>query len=409
MYIEIPYAGEILNIEFPDNTTILSGKEHTSISSEEVYNRIEVAYRNIQTLFRGNKVLVIINDITRRVPSERILKILLDFIPIENLEILIATGTHEISTGECLENILGSLYHELASRTSYHNCDNSDNLHSVGSTSRGTPVEVNRKFLHAEAVICINSVEPHFFAGFTGGRKSIIPGLAGRKTVIANHSLAKEEEAKSLSLEDNPVHLDLMEAVDMVIKAPVFSIQLVLNRNSEIIDLFCGDIKDSFHDAVKLARDIYSIPIEKTFDIVFAIGERPLDVNLYQLQKAQEHGAEAVSDGGILVVVGACEEGTGSPYFVNLADEYPYPADALSEAALIDKRFGIHKLIKTARRLNKIKIWYVTKLDDNVVRKVYFEPKCSPQEALNEALEYFGDKASIAVLRDACFLVPVKD
>jgi nickel-dependent lactate racemase len=155
-----------------------------------------------------------------------------------------------------------------------------------------------------------------------------------------------------------------------------------------------------------LARDIYSIPVEKTFDIVFAIGECPLDANLYQLQKAQEHGAEAVSDGGILVVVGACLEGVGSPYFINLADEYPTPESALSDVSLRDDRFGIHKLIKTARRLKKIKIWYVTKLDDNVVRKVYFEPKCSPQEALKEALEYFGGTASIAVLKDACFLVP---
>ncbi len=406
MTIEFPYGGEIIGMEFPDNTTILSGNNHSAIPDSEVYARIEKEYLDRHNDFGGKKVSIIINDITRRIPTEKILKILLDFLSVDNVQILVATGTHVIPTEENLKQILGDTYKKLDAKIICHNCDDRNVLERIGITSSGTPVEINRKFLEAEAVICINSVEPHFFAGFTGGRKSIVPGLAGRDTVIANHSLAKSEEAKSLNLENNPVHLDLVEAADMAIKAPIFSIQLVLSRKGEIVDLFCGNIKESFHKASKLARDIYSIPIAKTFDIVFAIGEYPLDINLYQLQKAQEHGAEAVSDGGILVVVGACDEGIGSPYFMKLADDYPAPESALSDAVLSDNRFGIHKLIKTARRLKKIKIWYVTKLDDNVVRKVYFVPKCSPRDALRDALDYFGGTANIAVLRDACFLVP---
>ncbi|UCE65603.1 MAG: nickel-dependent lactate racemase [Candidatus Zixiibacteriota bacterium] len=406
MTIDFPYGGEIIKMEFPDDTAILSGNDHRPIPDSEVYAKIEKEYLDRRKEFGGKKVLIIINDITRRVPTEKILKILLDFLPVDNVRILAATGTHDVLTEENLKQILGDLYDKLKSKVASHNCDDKNHLERIGLTSSGTTVEINRKFLEAEAVICINSVEPHFFAGFTGGRKSIVPGLAGRETVVANHSLAKSEKAKSLNLENNPVHLDLVEAADMVVKAPIFSIQLVLSRKGEIIDLFCGNLKDTFLKASKLARDIYSIPITKTFDIVFAIGEYPLDINLYQLQKAQEHGAEAVSDGGIIVVVGACDEGIGSPYFVELAENYPTPETALSDAALIDNRFGIHKLIKTARRLEKIKIWYVTKLDDNVIRKVYFVPKCSPQDALRDALDYFGGTANIAVLRDACFLVP---
>ncbi len=406
MKVEIPYGREIVEMEFPDETIILSAKKHDLLSNNEIYDKIKKDYLSLHKDFNEKKVSIIINDLTRRVPTEKILKILFDFLPIENIQVLVATGTHPLPTEEDLEQLLGDTYNKLHGKVICHNCDDKENMERIGITSYGTPVEISRRFLESEAVICVNSVEPHFFAGFTGGRKSIIPGLAGRDTVIANHSLAKSGEARSLNLETNPVHLDLMEATEMAVNTPLFSIQLVLSRNGEIIDLFCGNLKESFNEATKLARDIYSIPIEKTFDLVFAIGEYPLDINLYQLQKAQEHGAEAVSSGGILIVVGACEEGIGSPYFVKLADDYPTPETALSDIALNDNRFGIHKLVKTARRLEKIKIWYVTKLDDNVVRKVYFVPKYSPQEALRDALNYFGGAASIAVLRDACFLVP---
>ena len=396
-------------MEFPDDTVVLSGKKSDVLSDDKIRDAIEKALLIRKGQFENKKIAIIVNDITRRVPSEKILGILLGYLPAENIEILVATGTHSGSTRDDLKAILGKWYETFASKIHCHDCDNDSLLRKIGETSNGTPVWINRNFLEAEAVICINSVEPHFFAGFTGGRKSIVPGLAGRETVVANHCLAKSEEAKSLNLKDNPVHLDLKEAVDMAVTMPVFSIQLILSRNGEIIDLFCGELSESFEKACKTARDIYSIPISETYDILFAIGEHPLDINLYQLQKAQEHGAEAVSEGGILIVVGACDEGVGSPYFMNLADEYPTPESALSEIALNDNRFGIHKLVKTARRLKKIKIWYVTKLDDKVVRKVYFVPICSPRDALDKALEYFGDAAKIAILRDACFLVPVSD
>lgn len=394
-------------MDFPDDTVVLSGKKQKIISDEDARIAIEENLSLRREQFENKKIAIIVNDTTRRVPTEKILGILLRHLPEENIEILVATGTHSEPTMDDLKTILGKWYETFKTKIHCHDCDDKSQLRKIGETSNGTPVWINRKFLDAEAVICVNSVEPHFFAGFTGGRKSIVPGLAGRETVVANHRLAKSEKAKSLNLKDNPVHLDLMEAVDMAVTMPVFSIQLVLSRNGEIIDLFCGELLESFEKACKTARNIYSIPLSHTYDIVFAIGEHPLDINLYQLQKAQEHGAEAVSEGGILVVVGACDEGVGSPYFMRLADEYPIPESALSEKALDDNRFGIHKLVKTARRLNKIKIWYVTKLDDKVVRKVYFVPICSLRDALEKALEYFGGAAKIAILRDACFLVPV--
>jgi nickel-dependent lactate racemase len=303
--------------------------------------------------------------------------------------------------------VLGETRTLFGNRIFVHDCRDAKSLVNIGRTTRGTPVIINKKLLDAEAVICINSVEPHFFAGFSGGRKSLIPGLAGFETTAANHSFAKHTDARSFNLKNNPVHLDLEEAVSLMPKKEMISIQMVVSRSGGIIGLFIGNLSGSFRDAARIAREYYSIDISDKYDVVIAVGEPPLDVNLYQLQKAQEHGAEAVRDGGILIVVGACGEGVGSDFFVKLANDYPTPATALSPNALSDNRFGIHKLIKTARRLQSMKIWYVTTLDDRVVSKVYFEPKRSLQLALDEALTLLGPGAHVAVLKDACFFVPM--
>ncbi len=407
MEIQIPYNGKSVKVEFPDNTEILNGISREPLHEETIREKIKSGLEEFLAKSGGNKISVIVNDATRRIPSSRILKILLDQIPSESLEILIATGTHRTPTDVEIDEILGDMRSSFGDRIFVHDCHDDSSMVELGRTSRGTRIIVNKKLAEAEAVICINSVEPHFFAGLTGGRKSLVPGMAAFETIVANHSHAKSEYAKSLNLENNPVHLDLEEAAAAVAQTPIFSIQLVLSREGDIIDLYCGGLNESFMQAVEKARQAYRIPIDKYYDIVFAIGEPPLDNNLYQLQKGQEHGAEAVADGGILVVIGACREGVGSPYFLRLADDYPTPRSALSQQALTDNRFGIHKLIKSARRLEKIKIWYVTNLDDNVIRKLYFEPKQSLQVALRDALEDLGGSAKVAILKDACFMVAV--
>ncbi len=409
MLIKFPYGGEMLEMKFPDNTAVLRGTPYPQMNENSVSGIIKDSFRRFEKLFNGKKITVIVNDATRRLPTSKILRILLELIPVDSLEFLVAAGTHRAPAEDELDIIFGEHRKPLADRIFIHDCYDTESLVSLGTTTRGAPVEINRKLAEAEAVICVNSVEPHFFAGYTGGRKSLVPGLAGFKTISANHSHAVSISAESLNLKTNPVHLDLEEAAALTAVMPIFSIQLICFPVDQIVGLFCGALDESFQKACEKAGEIYSIPVKNRYDIVFAIGEPPLDANLYQLQKAQEHAARAVADGGILVVVGACPEGVGSPYFMELADDYPTPESALSEAGINDRRFGIHKLIKTARSLRRIKIWYVTKLDDKTIRKVYFEHKKSPTEALKDALDYFGDSVKIAVLRDACYMVPVFD
>jgi nickel-dependent lactate racemase len=409
MKLQIPYDGKLVEVDFPDDTVIIESKKPEIIYDALVRERILKSFQEYKKLIGDDTVTIIVNDATRRLPTSKILKILWEYLPTKSIEILIATGTHHAPSVGDLDIILGDLRGVFVDKIYSHDCYNYGCLVKLGETSRGTPVTINQKLYEAKNVICINSVEPHFFAGYTGGRKSLIPGLAGFGTIVQNHSNAKSEFAKSLSLDKNPVHLDLEEAVGFIKAKNIFSIQLVTSRSGEIVDIFPGDLQKTFKDACAKAHEVYAVDIERNYDIVFAVGEPPLDISLYQMQKAQEHGAEAVAEGGILAVVGACNEGAGSPYFVKLAEEYPNAEMAMSDKAMSDNRFGIHKLVKSARRLlnQHIKLWYVTKVDDNTVRKVYYEPKRTLNAALTEALDISVRNARVAILKDACFTVPV--
>ena len=406
MLIKIPYDGAEVEVRCPDGASLLEAPKPSILGDDILREKIVSGIAKYIGLSSPRKIGIVINDATRRLPTPKILKIISEVIPTSESTILIATGTHRAPSDEEFDIMMGEMRDSYDNRIVVHDCRDRDALVKLGVTSRGTPVEINRALMKCDRIITINSIEPHFFAGFTGGRKSIIPGLASLETTVANHSHAKDENACSLSLRKNPVHLDLEEAVNLFDKNVIFSIQLITSRDGEAAAVFCGDLDSSFSDACRKAGELFSVGIENKYNIVLAIGEPPLDINLYQLQKGQEHGAEAVADGGILIVVGACNEGTGSEYFMKLADEYPTPDSVLSSKAMNDNRFGMHKLVKTARRLRAIKIWYVTKLDDKSVRKVYFEPQSSVQAALDEAIKILGPNASVAILRDACFVVP---
>ena len=404
MRVRIPFYDRLLDVNFPEDAVILQPR--TPTLNPFVERKLIDSFKSCGSSFANKKTAIVVNDATRRLPIPWVLEILLKLIELDDVRIFVATGTHRLPTESELEKLFGKLWPIVKDRVVVHDCYDHNTHVMLGYTSRGTPVEINRKLLEAECLICVNSVEPHFFAGFTGGRKSLVPGLSSFRTIVTNHSHAKSERARSLNVNNNPLHLDLEEAISMIPERPLFSVQMVLSRSGDIVDLFCGDIEKSFQAACRMARELHAIPRTQKYDIVVAIAEAPLDINLYQLQKAQEHGAVAVADEGILIVVGACQEGVGSPYFVQLADEYPTPDMALSGRALSDNRFGIHKLIKTARSLKKMKIWYVTKLDDKIIRKVYLEPKQSVQAAVDESLRIKGGNAQVAILPGACFLVP---
>lgn len=248
---------------------------------------------------------VVVNDSTR--PSAaRILSGVEQALP-ENARILFATGTHR-GVNSFEENyILGELSLSQIPRESNH-CDDGSHVF-LGNTSRGTPVDVHPWLLEG-SVLALNTVEPHYFAGFTGGRKSVFPGCTSRRTTVLNHWLACSPEACPGRLEGNPVHEDLSEGAEMLFNRTGV---LMVNGAGSPVRAFCGSPEKSFESAVKLAENEYGIPVKEQFKYLEVNPGGSLNISLYQAMKAVFLWASSVEDGGDLVLNAECPEGLGAP------------------------------------------------------------------------------------------------
>ena len=267
------------------------------------------------------------------------------------LSLVVATGTHRVALPQELEHIFGEEFLAgHAGRVSSHDAKDKARLVHLGRTSRGTEIQVNRLLAEARSVILINSVEPHYFAGYTGGRKSLFPGLAGYETVWANHALSMKPGSESLMLEGNPVHEDLEEALAIGIAGKqVFSIQLVLDKDHRVGFAAAGSLETTFRRAVEVADRQFVLDIERRYEVVVAVAPHPMDCNFYQTNKAIQSGALAVKDGGVLIVVSECPFGLGeNQTLYDMLAAAESPADALERADQEEYRLGVQQATRIA-------------------------------------------------------------
>jgi nickel-dependent lactate racemase len=252
------------------------------------------------------------------------------------------------------------------------------------------------------------SVEPHYFAGFTGGRKAFLPGIAAYKTIEANHKLALSPAARSLALEGNPVHEDMMEALALI-KIPVFSLMTVLDKEQRIAAAATGDLAESFYTAVETAKKIFCVAVPGKADIVISTAKFPMDIDLYQSQKAIDNGALALKDGGVLILVSSCRNGIGDETYAKLLAEASSPADAL-ERIQAGYRLGYHKAAKMAEVSKRASIKAVTELQAVQLERLFIGKAASLQEALEEALKKMAvqnnGRPRVLILPDGCVTVP---
>jgi nickel-dependent lactate racemase len=269
-------------------------------------------------------------------------------------------------------------------------------------------VRVNRLLAEAGSVLLINSVEPHYFAGYTGGRKSLFPGLAAYETVWANHRLSMEPGSESLILSGNPVHEDLEEALELGIAGKqVFSIQLVLDKDHSIGFASAGPLEDTFLRAVAVADRQFVIDLDEGVDVVVAVAPHPMDCNFYQTNKAVQSGALAVKDGGIVIVVSECPFGLGeNQTLFDMLAVAGSPQEAIERADLEEYRLGVQQATRVAGILQRAEIWTVTGLNDDDVRAMFMRPFPHLQAALDEALLQQGPQARVLFLTEASITVP---
>jgi nickel-dependent lactate racemase len=249
-------------------------------------------------------------------------------------------------------------------------------------------------------------VEPHYYAGFTGGRKFLLPALAGFRSIEMNHSLALDERSAILRLEGNPVHEDFMEALDIFNRyEDIFAIQLVLNRDHQISYTVSGHVIHSFNSAVDRAKEIYVAPVEAKAEIVVTVATPPMDLDLYQAHKAIENVKLALKDRGVVILVSPCTDGVGLRGFYDLLAQ-----GGSVNAFNITKetyRLGYHKATKLAQLLKEARIFAVTKLQPETLKTIGITPYQDVQSAVDEASKLNGSNSRILVDLDGCLTVPV--
>lgn len=351
----------------------------------------------------GEDIVFIVNDGTRPTPTAKVLDALSKRMDLRSARYLIATGTHRDMTPEEYSMVFGSHYEELKDRIFCHDARNSECV-NLGTSKNGTPMEVNRMAVDADRLVIITSVEPHYFAGYTGGRKSFLPGVASYRTVTENHKLAMSQAAQSLVLEGNPVHEDMMDALEVVKGKRIFSIQVVLDRHQNIYKAESGDLNAAFDAAIGWANEVFLVPIPEKADVVISVAPYPMDVDLYQSQKALDNGKWALKDGGKIIMVSKCREGIGSDTFLKQLSTSSDPNQVL-ENLKSEYKLGYHKAAKMAEIATWASIWAVTDLDPEILRNANITPFPSVQAAVDAALEE-NPSARFLVLMDGSVTIP---
>ncbi|EFC90890.1 conserved hypothetical protein [Dethiosulfovibrio peptidovorans DSM 11002] len=356
----LAYGKGELPLGLPENLkleSVLEPPTPRDVSEEEIIldgleNPID-SPRLRDLLSPGETVCVVVSDVTRAWQRMSVYlpflvdEILAGGVKEEDVKFISATGTHRSQTPEEHGLLLG----DLADRFQVvdHDCRDVDSLVSLGTTSRGTPVEVNRMVTECDRLILTGAVTYHVMAGWGGGRKSILPGVASYEAIQANHVLAlksapetgRDMRCRCAFMEDNPLHLDMDEACSMV--NPDFVFNVVMGGNGRIAAAVSGQWRSAHLKGTELVNDLNGVTVNRKADVVVAsAGGYPKDMVLYQSSKTVFNSIEAVRDGGTLVVLAMCDEGSGSDECFEILTGYP---DQVAREKVLRERFSIPRYV----------------------------------------------------------------
>lgn len=370
----------------------------------------------LRELARQKKQVVIVtSDHTRPVPSRITLPLLLSEIRAENPEvkisILIATGLHRSPTYEEMCTMFGT---EIVENETIlvNNAFRSEDFRFVKVLPSGAELWVNQAALDCDLLVTEGFIEPHFFAGFSGGRKSILPGICNATTVNQNHSYNAVAHPRSVSgvLEGNPVH------EDMVCAARAVNVQFILNvaldEKKEIIAAFAGDLVAAHEKGVEFVRSLAQVPYIQGDIVVTSNGGYPLDQNLYQSPKAVSTAEACCRDGGVIIMCCSCADGMGGEHFAQLitqgsVDEIDRYLSKIPSKETISEQWSAQVYARVLKKHSVILV--TTFLDHTLVRQANMIPAYSPDEALELAYQLVGHDARVVVIPDGVAALVTKN
>ncbi len=411
MKFAIPYGKEELQIEIAEENILdvihprRIGQRNSRKILAEAINQ-PLGDRSLREFLRTTeRVLFIVNDATRPTKTSVVLDMMNDDIK-KHTRFLIATGAHRAPCERELNTIFGRHYQPYRDRILIHDTRDDTMLNSVGKTRYGNELWLNKNVTSADRIVVIGSVEPHYFAGFTGGRKSLLPGVAGYSTIEKNHKFALHAKAQALNITENPIHEEMLDCVRALGPERIFSLQMVLDNNRNICKAFTGPIDRTFEMATGYAKGFFSAQIPMRAEVVVTVSQHPFDVNLYQTLKAVEHGRLAMNQGGILIVVSPCPEGLGPDSFARLFKDRSSMDQAVQNSKS-NYRLGDHNAVNLLALTKQAQVWAITEIEDRILQNAGITTYHSLQEAIEEAIIRKGRHVKILVLMNGTLTVPI--
>ncbi|AEH51444.1 nickel-dependent lactate racemase family protein [Pseudothermotoga thermarum] len=413
--IELKYGEKVIKLQIPQNLkcdVLFPNEESSGVVDpfaevlESLKNPISSpTLKELLQKHRPRKITILVSDITRPSPSHILVPPILEEITkagftLDKVKIVFALGFHRKMTTEEMQKAVGKEVYEKVE------CLNHDisNCVYIGTTKRGTPVEIFKTVFESDFIIATGNLELHWFAGYSGGNKALLPGVCSKRTIEANHSMMLLDGATAGRIEGNPVREDIDEAGKMA--GVKFIVNAVLNSKKEIVKVVAGDPVAAHREGTKHIDKMYKVPIKKKYDIVVAsCGGYPKDINLYQAQKGLDNAFQAVKPGGIIILVAECREGFGEKTF----EEWMRKAKTIDEPLQwIKENFvlGGHKAVGFCRVLKKAEIFLCSKMDPKVVSDIFMQPFDSVDEALKAALKKKGVDADILIMPYANSTLP---
>jgi nickel-dependent lactate racemase len=416
----LPYGETSLRLKIPSGygCTVLEPREMKGVRDPCAALRASmlnpIGSESLLDLAEGSSSpCIVVSDSTRPTPSGVIAESALDVlnqagVGDESVRVVVATGLHRPCTDAELVEMLGA---ELLGRVDVvnHSARDRGSVEYLGDTARGTPLWVNRMVLDSDLVIGDGYIEPHFFAGYTGGGKNIVPGVSGLETIKANHGaeMIDHPKARAGALDENPIYMDIVEGARVA--GYGFSVNVTLNSMKRVSGVFSGDFEEAHLEGCGFLQDYVGVKTRPADIVVTTNGGYPLDRDLYQAVKGMTVGEACVKDGGIIVVASECRDGVGHPEFRRLVEESRSPGEIL-ETVRSPGFFMIDQWEAQimARVLLRAEVVCVTGgVGADELRRMHLTPARSLDDAMGKALEAVGRDPEINIIPGGPSTIPL--
>ncbi|MBS4206518.1 nickel-dependent lactate racemase [Bacillus sp. FJAT-50079] len=408
MQTTLLYGKENMTLNVPDHSQVIE-PNHLPALPDEIKGlrqslRNPIGTAALKRMVKAtDKVAIVISDITRPTPNDKLVPVIieeLEHVPHENFVIINGTGTHRDQTREEFVQMLGEWVVDNI-KIINHQCHNYAMLENVGKSTFGCDVYLNKEYVNADFRIVTGFIEPHFFAGFSGGPKGIMPGIAGIETIMTFHNARMIGDPLSTwgNIENNPLQ-DMAREVNGMCK-PHFILNVTLNREKEITNVFAGELIEAHNQGCEYVKKHAMTKCEKRFDVVITSNSGyPLDQNLYQAVKGMSAAHKIVKKGGTIIIASECSDGLPNhghySDILKLAQTPQDILDLISDPAF--KQFDQWQVQKQA----SIQVWadvYVySLLTEEQVKQAMLHPTKSIENTLDELKEKYGENMTIAVL-----------